>query len=88
MLDLEKDEGPRKIDIEFPPFYWFVQDDKYMIINNRPQEVVISEIVDGRVVEKERWQPKIGFEYKDIYVSSHGILVYNRKEYEVHPFRE
>lgn len=88
MLDLEKDEEPEKINLKFPPFYYLVQDDKYILFNNRPQEIVISEIKNGKVIEKAKWQPEIEFEYEQIYVSSHGFMVFNEKEYEVYPFKK
>lgn len=88
MLDLEKEIEPLKINLDFPPFYYMVQDDKYILFHRQPQEIIISELKDGKIIKKEKWQPGIEFEYEQIYISSYGILVYNEKEYEVYSFKK
>lgn len=88
MLDLEKEEEPVRINLTFPPFYYLALGEKYILLHCLPQEIIISEIQKGNVIEKERWQPRVEFEYQQVYVSPYGIMVYNLKEYEVYPFKK
>jgi hypothetical protein len=88
MMDLEKDEEPVKISLKFPPFFYLARGDKYLLLHHRSQEIIISEIIKGNVIEKKNWQPEIEFEYEQIDVSSYGILVFNEKEYEVYSFKK
>jgi hypothetical protein len=88
MLDLEKEEEPININLTFPPFYYLALGEKYILLHRQPQEIIISEIQKGKIIEKKRWQPRVEFEYEQIYVSPYGIMVYNEKEYEVYPFKK
>lgn len=88
MLDLEKENEPVQVKFDYPPFYYEVLEDKYILFHRLPQEIIISEIKNGKIIEREKWYPQIEFDYGQIYISSSGILVYNEKEYEVYEFKK
>jgi hypothetical protein len=88
LLDLENENEPVKLDIKFPPFYYLVREGRYFLLHRNPQQIVISEVRDGKIINEEKWQPQIEFEYGQIWVSAYGVMVFNEQEYEVYPFKK
>ncbi|MCI0470332.1 MAG: hypothetical protein L0Y73_01590, partial [Candidatus Aminicenantes bacterium] len=88
MLDLENDNDPVRLDIKYPPFYYLEREGRYFLLHRNPQEIVISEVRDGKILKAATWQPQIEFEYGQIWVSAYGVMVFNEQEYEVYPFKK
>lgn len=85
ILDLEN-PAFQPVEMPYAPYYYLEKDKRLIVVWARAGEIAVGEVIDGKAVIKEKWEPSLKRGWKIIMVFSSGVLVYNDKEHETFLF--